>query len=197
MTGNTLVDELAPAQIPQPTPVLFDNPTLNIADIVAQLDQSGSTNGASLDLDADVQGTGSVPATPAADALPIRVSKATPRHEVTLNVTNPADYETAIVTFQVIDADFVDEGTLDINGKGQMSLFGPNATPQLFHNKTARVVFSTPADWWHDGVNTLTFQHEWTDGHEILGISVEFLTGPAPADYTIPVISVTSRSRRS
>ena len=67
------------------------------------------------------------------------------------------------------------EGGLEINGKGPIVLFD-NTAMSANDNKTASVKFTTPADWWSDGTNTLRFVHTLTRGYRIESASLKFET---------------------
>ena len=81
---------------------------------------------------------------------------------VSVEVAKAAGMANASVIIDFTDADFPDEGELLINGKGPLSLFGPQPGPDA---KTKVVNYVTPAAWWVDGANNLTFRHLATHGY--------------------------------
>ena len=107
---------------------------------------------------------------------------------VEMNASKPtAADSTAVLILSVFDADTVDEGTLHINGLGPIQLFGDQASWKN-DRKVLDVAFTTPADWWEDGVNTLRFTHTRTGGYRVNNAFVVF-DSPTETEVEVPTKS--------
>lgn len=80
---------------------------------------------------------------------------------------------TLSVMLTAYDADFVDEGELDINGKGQIALF-PDNSPDYDSIIIALQPIQVDTDWLVVGVNTLTFRWVSTGGYAIHEIKLTY-----------------------
>ncbi len=108
------------------------------------------------------------------ESFPISLQRSAPEStevQVTLSKANNAS--SAIIDFNVYDADHSNEGQLFINGNGPVQLFG-NAARGANDSRSVDIRYITPASWWKEGSNTLRFVHTRTGGYRINRASVSF-----------------------
>jgi hypothetical protein len=100
---------------------------------------------------------------------------------VSVAVAKAEGMANASLIINFTDADFPAEGELLINGKGPLTLFGS----QLGRDAKTKVInYVTPASWWVDGANDLTFRHLATHGYRADSLKVVFSDGPGlPVDF--------------
>lgn len=117
---------------------------------------------------------------PATFPIDMRSASLPEEKVVTVNTAIHAEATSAVVSMNVYDPDFANEGTLYINGRGSITLFGDQGTIAN-DTLTKTLTFSTPVSWWNNGANSLRFVHTETNGFTINSLSVSFLGGfPAP-----------------
>lgn len=80
--------------------------------------------------------------------------------------------DSVYLTVRAFDAEGAGEGILTVNGN-PLSLWPANSTND---NIVADVRFVTPASWWLNGSNTLSFSHTSTAGYRIDTMFVDFHT---------------------
>lgn len=123
-------------------------------------------------------------------AFPVDLRGAAPEQAVVnQNISKPSGAQTATVTVSTFDADMVDEGEMIINGNTPIVMFGSNAKA-AHDDQNADITFTTPASYWRNGSNSLTFRHNRTAGFSINNVSVSF-SGSAPTESN-EVTSATS-----
>ncbi len=105
-----------------------------------------------------------------------------------LNVSKPSTASSAMLTLATFDADMRDEGELIINGNPPVMLFGSAGTLSNDGN-AATISLPTPASYWRDGANDLTFKHTRTAGYIIDRVAVDFSATGGVSGNSLPVIS--------
>ena len=79
-----------------------------------------------------------------AEFLPVDLTGAAPEEvSITVTVNKPSNATNGLITLDVYDADYPDEGVLLINGSQAVTLFGSAAT-RANNNKSASITLSTP-----------------------------------------------------
>jgi hypothetical protein len=112
-------------------------------------------------------------------SFPLDLSGSTPeKATVVVNTNKPAGASTASVTLTTFDADFPSEGELIINGNSAIPLFGA-AGIKANDQKSASVILKTPATYWKNGNNSLSFRHTRTAGYIIDRVDISFNAGTA------------------
>jgi hypothetical protein len=100
---------------------------------------------------------------------------------VSVEVAKAEGVATATLIINFDDADFPGEGELLINGKGPLALFGPHLGADA---KSKVIHYLTPAGWWVDGTNDLTFRHLATHGYRADSVKLVFSDGAGlPVDF--------------
>ena len=118
------------------------------------------------------------------ESFPLDLTGSPPeKASVIVNTSKPAGASTASLTLTAYDADFPSEGELIINGNSAIPLFGA-AGSSAKDQKSAGVILKTPATYWKNGNNSLTFRHTSTAGYIIDKLNVSFNAGTA--DESIP-----------
>jgi hypothetical protein len=102
--------------------------------------------------------------------LPVNLVDIIGSATITIDITNrPATGQLKLI-LSVFDPDFIDEGRLELNGTRISTLFsGGNAA---FDAQVVNIEIVTDVSLWNDGVNTLTFWHDLTQGYEIRDIRI-------------------------
>ena len=96
------------------------------------------------------------------------------RQDATVRVSKPDDVLKAIIYLKVFDADSPNEGKLFVNGNGPITLFGKTANTRRNNNTVVNFTYTTPASWWRNGGNKLSFRRVATKGFNVLDVSVRF-----------------------
>jgi len=106
--------------------------------------------------------------------LPVSLSATAPEEAtITFAVSKPSTTSNSIITLNVTDPDFKDEGELIINGNPAIILFGIEGGA-VHDAKTVSLSFTVPSSYWKDGDNTLLFKHTKTGGYIINDIIITF-----------------------
>ena len=110
--------------------------------------------------------------------------------KTTINVEKPSNATIAKIIMKVYDPDQANEGTLSINWKTTITLFGSQWLVWTNNDKVLTVEFNTSADYWNNWNNELIFTHDSTGGYRIESIDVEFslevAVTPEPIVESVP-----------
>lgn len=132
---------------------------------------------------------------PSTFPLELRSTTLPEEKTVTFNTAINAEATNAVVSMNVYDPDFANEGVLYINGRGSIFLFGDQGVIAN-DTLTKTLTFNTPVSWWNNGSNSLRFVHTSTTGFTINSLSVSFPGGfpPPPSTPTTPSGATTKPS---